>query len=259
MLKSENCSMSMKIATVTYNKGLADGLVKMTKVQAVTEILNHVEADFILFPGYSLNNIKDLKKVTQNITSQVNALLEVKEMSVFRFNNLFLVRNGIIRNMHTSQLFARSSEIQGNRELAEWLLTDLEQRRSFSIDGKRFLVLDCGENNILRNVRSDGGRARFRFDDDKELAARFEEVINNTDIVLNPTHTALGELGVMTRRMAWLSENGRYYFTTSNAIQEIVDHKAKKTKIKRNRLPLDSKILHYGPKGDCPWRADAAA
>ena len=245
MLKSENCSMSMKIATVTYNKGLADGLVKMTKVQAVTEILNHVEADFILFPGYSLNNIKDLKKVTQNITSQVNALLEVKEMSVFRFNNLFLVRNGIIRNMHTSQLFARSSEIQGNRELAEWLLTDLEQRRSFSIDGKRFLVLDCGENNILRNVRSDGGRARFRFDDDKELAARFEEVINNTDIVLNPTHTALGELGVMTRRMAWLSENGRYYFTTSNAIQEIVDHKAKKTKIKRNRLPLDSKILHY--------------
>lgn len=39
MLKSENCSMSMKIATVTYNKGLADGLVKMTKVQAVTECL----------------------------------------------------------------------------------------------------------------------------------------------------------------------------------------------------------------------------
>jgi hypothetical protein len=244
MLNSENCSM--KIATVTYSKGLAYGLVKMTKVQAVTEILNNVEADFILFPGHSLNSLKDLEKVAQNITAPVNALLEVKEMYVFgakRFNNLFMARNGVVRNMHTSQLFSTSSEIQGNRELAEWLLTDLEQRRGFSIIGKRFLVLDCGENNILRNVRSDGNRARFRFDDDKELATRFEAVINNTDIVLNPTHTALGELGVMTKRMAWLSENERYYFTTTNAIQVIVDHKTGETK--RKLLSLDSKILHY--------------
>jgi hypothetical protein len=47
----------------------------------------------------------------------------------------------------------------------------------------------------------------------------------------------------MTKRMAWLSENERYYFTTTNAIQVIVDHKTGETK--RKLLSLDSKILHY--------------
>ena len=91
----------------------------------------------------------------------------------------------------------------------------MEYRRQFEVNGKNFLVLQCGENNILKSKRGES-KSVFRLDKSTELKRRFEEVLGKTDVVLNPTHTPWIDPFIrepFISRMQTFSEKNRYCFT----------------------------------------------
>ena len=61
-----------------------------------------------------------------------------------------------------------------------------------------------------------GNRAVFRFEDDAIMNQRFADFLNNTDIILNPMHSPMGNQGKMRKRREFFSDNNRAYFSTAN-------------------------------------------
>ena len=99
-------------------------------------------------------------------------------------------------------------------------MLELETRRNFSTANRNVSVIQCGENNILRNIQSEGNRAVFRFEDDAILSQRFAAFLNKTDIILNPMHSPMGNQGKMRKRRELFSSNNRAYFSTANYVNE---------------------------------------
>lgn len=205
------------IQLVSYRSGLG----RSKRIECTIDILNSAAEPFVMFSGHTLFEQEDVFSVESGLTNKhVTALLEVRHVKSSSFLNnehcLFLVRNGEVHNMFSQQLFATSKEIKNNADLAERLLLELEQRRKIEVEGKRCLILQCGENNILTNIQSEHNRAVFRFSDNMVLSKRFQTLLEDTDIILNPMHTPMGNQGKMQKRREYLSADNRYYFSCSN-------------------------------------------
>ena len=205
------------IQLVSYKSSLS----RSKRIECTINILNRTMEPFVMFSGHTLFETEDIFTVESKLTNKhVTALLEVRHVQSSSFLNntncLFLVRNGKVHNIFTQQLFATSDEIKNNTDLAERLLLELEQRRKFDIEGKKCLVLQCGEINILSNIQSEHNRVTFRFYENLILNKRFQNLLNDTDIILNPIHTPMGNQGKMQKRREFLSANNRYYFSCSN-------------------------------------------
>ena len=144
------------------------------------------------------------------------------------------IKNNEIRSLNTNQIISESIEIEGNYELADRLLFEFENRRKIKIKKLSVLIIQCGEINILRNIQSKDNKVLFRFADNQKLNDRFDKLLSEVDIILNPIHTPMGNQGKMQKRRLFLSNGGRYYFSTSN------------TKSNSNNLSLKS--LQYAYK-----------
>ena len=131
-------------------------------------------------------------------------------------NSLFLLKDGVVKDLYTHQLFTDSATINAYPELCDHLLLELETRRSFEAANRNVTVIQCGENGILRNKQSEGNKAVFRFEDNEELSQRFANILDNTHIVLNPIHSPMGNQGKMKKRREYYSNNNRAYFSTAN-------------------------------------------
>lgn len=205
------------IQLVSYKSSLS----RSKRIECTINILNRATEPFVMFSGHTLFESEDIFTVESKLTNKhVTALLEVRHIKSSSFLNnancLFLVRNGKVHNMFSQQLFATSDEIKNNTDLAERLLLELEQRRKFDIEGKKCLILQCGEINILSNIQSEHNRVVFRFPDNVDLFKRFQRLLNESDVILNPMHTPMGNQGKMQRRREYLSSGNRYYFSCSN-------------------------------------------
>ncbi len=119
--------------------------------------------------------------------------------------------------MFTNQFFATSQEMEGNELLCEHYIDELETKRCFSVKGKKCMVLQCGEVNIIKNIQKENNRPVFRLQNRVDLEKRFFNLLNSVDLVLNPVHTPMGNQGKMEKRREMLSANKRYYFSTSNS------------------------------------------
>ena len=98
--------------------------------------------------------------------------------------------------------------------------------------------MQCGELNIIKNIQKEDNRPVFRFAQSKNLKERFDNLLNDTDIILNPIHTPMGNQGKMKKRREYLSDKNRYYFSTSqNGTREI--------KGEKKTIPMDSAVLQY--------------
>ena len=207
----------MVIQLVSYKSTLrAD-----SKLRHTAEIINSSKADLILFAGHTLvsdSDVNDLNKLVDN--DKTTAVIEVKENAISELNpvcnSLFLLENGIARSLFTHQLFRDSKAIDAYPVLGEHLMLELETRRLFSAANRNVAIIQCGENNILRNLQSEGNRAVFRFEDDATLSQRFADFLNNTNIILNPLHSPMGNQGKMSKRREFFSDNNRAYFSTAN-------------------------------------------
>ena len=95
-------------------------------------------------------------------------------------------------------------------------MLELETRRKFSAANRNVAIIQCGENNILRNIQSEENKAVFRFDENTALNKRFTDFLNNTDIILNPLHSPMGNQDKMRKRRWLFSNHNRAYFSTAN-------------------------------------------
>lgn len=106
------------------------------------------------------------------------------------------------------QWFATSveAEVEG---IARQLVNDFRTgHRIFEIGGKRIGLIYCGENNILKNSQSDANIPRLRH---PQLGWN-----DDYDLLLNPAHTVMGNLGKIHRRFEWFSSGGRTLIFTGN-------------------------------------------
>lgn len=166
-----------------------------------------------------MNDIEILKDLIHNKHTEV--LLELEDINSDKIRNcLYRVTKGKLKSLYTNQLFSTSGQIEGNYELADRFLHELETKRNFSINGLNTLVLQCGELNILKNYQSDDNRVEFRLSDDKDLKKRFDKLLKNSQLILNPIHTPMGNQGKMNKRRIYLSFQKRLYFSTSNTKEE---------------------------------------
>lgn len=192
-----------------------------SRLQHTAEIINSTKADLILFAGHTLASHRDVDELNTILdNNRTTAVIEVKKdtksKSLPVYHSLFLLQNGVAKDIYTHQLFTDSMTIKAYPELGEHLMLELETRRNFSTANRNVSVIQCGENNILRNIQSEGNRAVFRFEDDAILNQRFAAFLNNTDIILNPMHSPMGNQGKMRKRREFFSDNNRAYFSTAN-------------------------------------------
>ena len=190
-------------------------------MQHTAEIINSSKADLILFAGHTLAShcdVDELNTVLNN--NRTTAVIEVKKdaksKSLPVYHSLFLLQNGVVKDIYTHQLFTDSKTIKAYPDLGEHLMLELETRCNFSAANRNVSIIQCGENNILRNIQSEGNRAVFRFEDDAIMNQRFADFLNNTDIILNPMHSPMGNQGKMRKRREFFSDNNRAYFSTAN-------------------------------------------
>ena len=192
-----------------------------SRLQHTAEIINSSKADLILFAGHTLASHRDVDELNTLLdNNRTTAVIEVKKdtksKSLPVYHSLFLLQNGVAKDIYTHQLFTDSKTIKAYPELGEHLMLELETRRNFSTANRNVSVIQCGENNILRNIQSEGNRAVFRFEDDAILNKRFADFLNNTDIILNPMHSPMGNQPKMRKRREFFSDNNRAYFSTAN-------------------------------------------
>lgn len=234
------------IQLVSYRSSLS----RSKRVECTIDILNRASEPFVMFSGHTLFEPEDIFSIESKLTNKhVTALLEARHIKSSSFLNnancLFLVRNGKVHNMFSQQLFATSGEIKNNTDLAERLLLELEQRRKFEIEGKKCLIFQCGEINILSNIQSEHNRVVFRFSNNSSLQERFQNLIDETDIILNPMHTPMGNQGKMQKRREFLSACNHYYFSCSNTKNQNRHNQNKRTSLQhklqyayKNSMPL---------------------
>ena len=196
-----------------------------SRLQHTAEIINSSKADLILFAGHTLASHRDVDELNTLLDNNMTtAVIEVKKdaksKSLPVYHSLFLLQNGVAKDIYTHQLFTDSKTIKAYPELGEHLMLELETRRNFSAANRNVSIIQCGENNILRNIQSEGNRAVFRFEDDAILNKRFADFLNNTDIILNPMHSPMGNQPKTRKRREFFSNNNRAYFSTANYVDE---------------------------------------
>ena len=207
----------MIIQLVSYKASLRAN----SRLKHTLSIINSSKADLILFSGHTLSSHMDVVELNSQIENKTTtAILEIKVNAISKLNivhhSLFLFKDGYVRDMYTHQLFGDSATINAYPELGNHLLFELETRRCFDVVNKNVIVLQCGENGILRNKQSEGNKAIFRFEDDEKLSNRFATILDNTHIVLNPIHSPMGNQGKMRKRREYYSNNNRAYFSAAN-------------------------------------------
>ena len=207
----------MIVQLVSYKSALR----AESRLQHTAEIINSSKADLILFAGHTLASHRDVDELNTLLdNNRTTAVIEVKKdtksKSLPVYHSLFLLQNGVAKDIYTHQLFTDSKTIKAYPELGEHLMLELETRRNFSAANRNVSIIQCGENNILRNIQSEGNRAVFRFEDNAILNKRFVDFLNNTDIILNPMHSPMGNQPKMRKRREFFSDNNRAYFSTAN-------------------------------------------
>lgn len=188
------------------------------RLKNTVEIINNSTADLILFPGHTLGFVNDIETLDELIENRkVCAILELQDINSDKINNcLFMVLDGKVINLFSNQLFSTSNEINNNYRLGERVLNEFVSRRVFEWKGFSFLIVQCGELNILKNLQSEGNKAEFRLMEDESLALKFNTILNKADVILNPSHTPMGNQGKMAKRREYLSNDEKIYFSTSN-------------------------------------------
>lgn len=183
------------------------------RISTVVEILNEKDADFVMFSEWVFNNKEDLNSVCQLVHNEkVTALFELKLSRGLVGNQLFLLQNGKIIDLKTHQIFSKHKD--ATEENIERLIDELERQRQFKVGEKHFLVIQCGENNILKTQRGIKNRAEFRLQN-RNLKKRFDKVIDSVDVILNPVHTKWGRFYDFTCRLYKFSEKKRCCFYCS--------------------------------------------
>lgn len=233
----------MKIELVSLHEGLRGRY----RLNTVAEIINNSCSDLVAFCGRTLiyeHDVLELKRIIRNTYSSVIfEVSHIKESNYVKLDNgLFVIENGQIRNLFSSQLFSTSKEIEKNEILCERFINELETRRSLKVKNKTILIIQCGELNVIRSNLLKDNQAFFRHCQRVDLQDRFDKILKNTDIVINPIHTPFRR--PMLNKKEYLSTDNIYYFSVSQNGERKMDADSlqyayhNKVKLKENSIAI---------------------
>jgi len=219
----------MKIQLVSFKKHARyTSKLQITRPNAIADFLSNSNADFVMFNEHALRNQDDLTIVQNfNGNKKIIALLELKEGKTLNGNRMYLLQKGKWSYIG-NQVFSTSDDVDSSHvdallETMEGVYDRTGERRQFEVAGKNFLILQCGENNILKGL---SGTAEFRLKNHPNLERRFNDILERVDVVLNPVHERWGRFGSFLARMRKFSEDNRYCFSCTQ-IQENMLESAK--------------------------------
>ena len=210
------------------------------RIREICRIIEHSEADFIMFSPHALRSKMDLEHLNFCLSKQkAIALFEIKKSLGLSGNRLYLLRDRELISMNPiGQLFSSANE--ASKDMVSSLIGELESDgRTFVVGDKKFLVIQCGENNILKGS---SGVAEFRFGQYAELKKRFESVLRNVDVILNPVHTYWRRNGHFKSRIRKFSDKKRYCFSCT----QMVDNQL--TKARKSPTQNTTHIAMYNKK-----------
>ena len=199
----------MEIQLVSFPSCRLTKKERKYRIESISGILKETKADFVMFSEHVLKSKEDLYTISDIVgQKQVTALFELNESYGIKGNRLYLLRNGKISDLQTHQTFFDSAGATEHH--IELLIDEMEQHRQFEVGGINFLIIQCGENNILKG---NTGSAEFRLQNRIDLKKRLTKLLNDADIVLNPVHSRWGRFGTFLCRIRKFSENKRYCFS----------------------------------------------
>lgn len=212
------------------------------RLELLITLVNQSQADLIMFCGHSLSYQYDIEKLKDRIENNTSfVLFEVREVKESNFidlrNCLYSIENGSVHSLFTNQHFFSSGEIEGNEPLCERFIYELETRRHFMVKDLTFMVFQCGEINIIKNIQKEDNRPVFRLKERPDLEERLNRLLKDTHIILNPIHTPMGNQGKMNRRREYFSADNRFYFSASQ--------NGKKRKNDEIKISINAKSLQY--------------
>ncbi len=202
-------------------------------VELVSNLVNQlIGEDLILFSGWTLSNKKDVDNVLKRVNNKhTTFVLEIGNGLDGKNSDsgFYIVKGNTILRGPIKQRFTDSATANSNKDcLLQNYLEVLKSERLFKVGSKKVRLIICGENNILRNKQKQGNKVAFR-SYDNDLQKRFNSILKDTDVFLNPAHTPMGNIGKLKKRWAYLSEGGRSsLFTTNECVKPTSKGNAKK-------------------------------
>ncbi|HEV3316944.1 MAG TPA: hypothetical protein VG488_08255 [Candidatus Angelobacter sp.] len=169
------------------------------------EIIRQRRPGLLLCAGWSVPSKQTLgpvKKATQE--SQTVAVLETSapERAYFRIEDGESFEMG-------KQLIRDSKQIDTDESCLTCLASNLPWR-SFAFSNRQILLLICGEVTVI------GGRDRVDFRSSATPPNLHDAVRAERVLILNPTHTRMGNAGTLQAWRRFLSEAERVYVSASN-------------------------------------------
>lgn len=225
----------MKIELIGYSSCDDSKEEKSFKASIMREVLTTSTSDIVVFPGSSILSMDDFMSIINDITITIKVRLVIFEVSSIKdtkkgkdskskdrdsFGEGYcydIVHRRFILDAF-KQRYAMGSDLDRDPELFNKLYDEWNNGlRSFKYGGKTFTVLMCGETAMLKcnMVNRKMGPAQFRFNGIQALA-KFQKIIDGTDVFLNPIHTIQGNQGKIKRRREVLSSSDRVYFSTAS-------------------------------------------
>ena len=115
------------------------------------------------------------------------------------------------------------------------------QKKEFLINTAKHCVLKAPHPSPLSSYRGFFGSKPFS-QANKYLKSKFDKILTETDIFINPSHTQMGNQGKMQKRREFLSQDGKIYCSVANL--NLKKHRERKKN--NSLLSLDSfKSLQY--------------
>ena len=213
------CAMVSLVGDQSRAQRAAFRKEKFGNAVLVSDIIRKARGtDLVLFSGWTLRNKEELGEVvrrtagtTQTVILEVGFGLRAKDAS----EGYYVISPGKDGPAALKQEFATSDDVNNDRDRINSYLDKVVKERCFNISGRKMRLIICGENNVLRNIQSQGNAVTCRIDDEGSRR-RLDAILRDTDVFLNPSHTPMGNLGKMQKRWEFLSMDGRAALFVTN-------------------------------------------
>jgi hypothetical protein len=218
--KSDDKIQNIQVVSFIIAGHPSDTRLPKNREKIFIETINNSQADLIVFPGWTLK-VNDIKKTVSKLTNKSTTII-FENFSPHKYqsgNEMHVIENGTLLETDMRQVFTEASEVNNNTSLVSEYVKDLSNKRSLDLKKNKCLILSCGENNILKNKQSDGNKVVFRLNN-KSIENEFKTILENTNFVINPIHTPMGNQGKISKRREYFSKNNRVYISTNNVLKK---------------------------------------
>jgi hypothetical protein len=186
----------------------------ISEIQLAAQVAINHRADLLVLPGWSLGyhencgGHRDVSEMTlyngKNAIQEISNENDVAILADIKDTFCFIPRRPEIGPFE--QRFGSSQDNYEDYQnlMKEWT----DGKRFFRLAGKTIGVLLCGENNILRNIRGNNNLPQLRY---PELGWS-----DQYDVLINPSHTIMGQANLLHKRFAYLSQGGKTVIHCAN-------------------------------------------